>query len=497
VTEIRFTPRAATAVAGAEVVVVVAPKKALDAGWHRDALARDWAGDLDQAIADTKPGDNGACGSTYAQGGKGTPKRLVAAVLPDTVSRHNSPVRTEAITNCIKTAGLAGKKVAVVLYLDEPDHYLGAAVAVARCFPLFDRKTGQNNGRGKPRVTIAAVTSDGTPARADATVKNTVEAVRLAARLVDTPPEDMKTADVEKEARAAARGITGVRVTSIVGDKLLTKGLGGIHGVGRTAIVPPRLVVLDYKPARRSKRTVALVGKGIIYDTGGLSIKVGGHMSNMKCDMGGSAAVLGAFLVLAKAKVPYRVCALLCLAENAVGPDSYRPDDILTFHSGKTVEINNTDAEGRLVLGDGVSWAGRVLKADVIIDAATLTGAALITTGEAVSCSMSNRGGLEQLSVESGRRTGDLTHPVLFMPEMQKCEFASKVADMRNSVKNRMNAQTSCAGQFIYNHIEDLDIPWLHIDLAGPAFRDGRGTGHGVALISEIARRLEDTHLAE
>src|SRR5262249_38707012 len=156
-------------------------------------------------------------------------------------------------------------------------------------------------------------------------------------------------------------------------------------------------------------------------------------MENMKCDMGGAAAVLGAVKVLAKTGYPHRVVALACLAENAIGPDAYRSDDILTMHSGKTVEINNTDAEGRLVLADGVSHAARDLKADVIVDIATLTGAALIATGEAVSCTVSNRESLERLSVESGRRTGDLTFPILFAPEFYKQEFASKVADMRNS----------------------------------------------------------------
>jgi probable aminopeptidase NPEPL1 len=235
---------------------------------------------------------------------------------------------------------------------------------------------------------------------------------------------------------------------------------------------------------------VALVGKGIVYDTGGLSLKVGGIMVNMKSDMGGAAAVLGAFAVLARAGGPDRIHALLCLAENAVGPDSYRPDDILTMHSRKTVEINNTDAEGRLLLADGVSFAARNLKADVVIDVATLTGAALVTTGQAVSCAVSNRAELEAAAVEAGRRTGDLTHPILFLPELLKSEFASKVADMRNSVKDRMNAQSSCAAQFVYNHIEDLDRPWLHLDIAGPAFRDGRGTGYGVALLVEILGTL-------
>ena len=219
-------------------------------------------------------------------------------------------------------------------------------------------------------------------------------------------------------------------------------------------------------------------------------------MCNMKADMGGSAAVLGAFVALVKSGCEDHLYCLLSLAENAVGPNSYRPDDILTMHSGKTVEINNTDAEGRLVLADGVSYAARNLKADLVIDAATLTGAALIATGQAVSCTFTNRDGLEARSVASGRITGDLTHPILFIPEFYKQELKSKVADMRNSVTNRMNAQSSCAGQFIYNHIEDVNPAYLHLDIAGPAFRDGRGTGYGVALITDIVKNATKADLA-
>jgi probable aminopeptidase NPEPL1 len=273
--------------------------------------------------------------------------------------------------------------------------------------------------------------------------------------------------------------------------------MGGIHAVGRTAVVPPRLTILEYVPPKKPRRTVALVGKGVIYDTGGLSLKVGGNMSNMKCDMGGSAAVLGAFLALVKSGCPDRLYCLLSLAENAIGPNSYRPDDILTMHSGKTVEINNTDAEGRLVLADGVSYAARNLKADLVIDAATLTGAALMVSGPAVSCAFTNRDGLETRSVASGRITGDLTTPILFIPEFYKQELKSKIADMRNSVANRMTAQSSCAGQFIYNHIEDKNTPYVHLDIAGPAFRDGRGTGYGVALIADIVRNTTKADLAE
>jgi probable aminopeptidase NPEPL1 len=496
VTELRLVKKVGLALAGAEVVVVAAPKKSLDAGWHRKALGVKWASALDRPAEDSKPGDLGGLAATY--GPEGAPRRLVVAALPDKVSRHNSPSRAESIRHCVDAARLNGKTAAVVVQVDDASHAAAAAIAVARCLPIFDATTksaGDKKPKKAPVVSVVVCTPDGKPVAPTKEIELTVEAVRFTSRLVDTPTQEMKTADFEKEARAALAGIRGVKVRSIVGDDLLKHGMGGIHGVGRTATVPPRLLVMEYAPAKKAKRTVALVGKGIVYDTGGLNLKVGGSMENMKCDMGGAAAVLGAFKVLASTGYGNRVVALACLAENAIGPDSYRSDDILRMHSGKTVEINNTDAEGRLVVADGVSYAARDLKADVIIDIATLTGAALICTGNAVSCTVSNRDSLERLSVECGRATGDLTFPILWMPEFHKQEFASKVADMRNSVKDRMNAQSSAAGVFIHNHIEETGKPWLHLDIAGPAFRSGRATGHGVALMAEIARRIDDVDL--
>ena len=217
----------------------------------------------------------------------------------------------------------------------------------------------------------------------------------------------------------------------------------------------------------------------------------------MKADLGGAAAVLGAFKVLAEGKSRSRVIAFCPLAENAVDARSYRPDDILTMHSGHTVEINNTDAEGRLLLGDAVSFAARRYKPDVVVNAATLTGAQLIATGKAHAGIVSNRAGLEGLAVEVGKAVGEMCFPMPFCPEFYQAEFASRVADMKNSVKNRANAQSSCAAQFVYSHIDDIDIPWLHIDIAGPAWRDDRGTGFGVGLLAGIADHVRGSHCKE
>ena len=221
-----------------------------------------------------------------------------------------------------------------------------------------------------------------------------------------------------------------------------------------------------------------------MYDTGGLSLKVGGHMAGMKCDMGGAAGVVGATLALAEGGFRHGVVCAAGLVENAIGPTAYRPDDILDMHSGHTVEVNNTDAEGRLVLADAASYIGREYDVEVIIDMATLTGAQLIATGHRHAGIVSNRGGLEAAAVAAGLASGDMTFPMPFAPEFYQHEFRSKVADMKNSVADRMNAQSACAAQFVYSHIDDLDIPWLHVDIAGPAFRDERGTGFGVALVA-------------
>lgn len=232
--------------------------------------------------------------------------------------------------------------------------------------------------------------------------------------------------------------------------------------MGKASEHLPALVILSHQgkgkggpgPHTTDASSICLVGKGIVYDTGGLSIKDKLGMPGMKCDMGGSAAVLGAFRALVQSNTDANIHALLCIAENSVGPLATRPDDIHVLYSGKTVEINNTDAEGRLVLSDGCNYAYRHLNASVIIDIATLTGAQPISTGQRHAALYCNDESLEEVVLSAGKVSGDLTFPLPYCPEFFKKEFASTVADMKNSVKNRSNAQSACAGQFIGNHIE-------------------------------------------
>ena len=212
-------------------------------------------------------------------------------------------------------------------------------------------------------------------------------------------------------------------------------------------------------------------------------------MNGMKHDMGGSAGVLGGFYAAVRLRTRRKIRLLLCLAENAIGPKSIRNDDIVTLYSGKTVEINNSDAEGRLVLSDAVAHVTRHYADDteLVVDMATLTGAQLIAMGKIHAAILANTEELEKRAVNAGLESGDLCYPLLYAPELLKGEFSSKVADMKNSVKDRSNAQCSCAGHFIEDHIDPgYKGGWLHVDMAGPGTKGERGTGYGVGLVLSL-----------
>ena len=480
-----FVNTPSQALKGKQHAVLVASQRALKAGVWKKVFSGDWTAVLTKLVKDAEPGRLGSVVTTYT-GGE-SPRKVSLIVLPNTLSRHLSASRAIAVEASARKLSLGNAtKAGVIFCLDKAEHYVAVGNAFGRAFPLYHRKSKASK---KVAISLAAIDSKGASIKAPAIVGQTTAAGRWAASLVDMPASELDAAAFEREAKKGLKGIKGVKVTSIVGAALLKAGCGGIHGVGRAAKSAPRLLICEAGP-KSAKRTVAIVGKGVVYDTGGLNIKTGGGMYGMKCDMGGGAAVLGAFKVLAQQSPKDRIYCLVPLAENAISEEAYRPDDVLDMHSGKTVEINNTDAEGRLLLADAVSYASRKLKADVVIDAATLTGAQLLATGKRHASVVSNRAGLEATALKAGLTSGDEVAALPFAPEIYQAEFSSAVADMRNSVKDRANAQTSCAGQFVYSHMQDTGKAWLHIDLAGPAMPGRRATGYGVALVSEVVQSL-------
>ena len=422
-------------------------------------------------------GDNGRLASTFTGA---RPRRLVVGVLPEPCSRYNAPSRAWAIPGLVQGAGRQGS-LGIVAALEHASHAFAVATSIARALPTFSAK-GKDNDR---QVTVLLLGPEGPVTRLDR-LHHAAHGVREAARLVDTPPNRLDVAGFVSEAREVAASLDGVRLRVIEGDEVLAEGLGGLWGVGKAATVGPAMVVLDHEPPGALEHH-CWVGKGIVYDTGGLSLKTKTGMPGMKNDMGGAAAVLEGFAAAVRAGCPHNLTAVLCLAENAIGPDATRPDDILEMKSGRTVEINNTDAEGRLVLADGIAWVLANRRATTLLDLATLTGAQMMATGKLMAGVVSSDGELEARTVAAGRSSGELVHPLPYLPELLRKEFSSAIADMKNSVKDRNNAQSSCAAQFVSNHRGNSQVPWLHVDMAGPVMRGGRGTGYGVALLMTLA----------
>ncbi|CAG9762026.1 unnamed protein product [Ceutorhynchus assimilis] len=417
------------------------------------------------------------------------------AALPLKCSRHNTPSRAHAITKIVQSSVYGDSVESIVIICEKSDVYASAS-AVARAFPLYSKKSTESNDADKPTVSLEflIVLSNGVSApEANGQLtepelqclENAVTGIRLAARIVDTPCNEMNVDDFLMEVKAIGSALN-IEPKIIRDQELEKKGFGGIYGVGKAAQVPPALAVLSHTP-EDATQTIAWVGKGIVYDTGGLSLKGKTAMPGMKRDCGGAAGILGAFYAAVKNGFTENLHAVFCLAENAVGPNATRPDDIHTLYSGRTVEINNTDAEGRLVLADGVAYAKKDLKADIILDMATLTGAQGIALGKYHGAVLTNNGAWESTVQKAGLSSGDLVFPIPFCPELHFSEFASALADMKNSVADRNNAQASCAGLFIAAHLGfDFSGTWIHVDMAYPVHVGERATGYGVSLLTTL-----------
>ncbi|XP_064466622.1 probable aminopeptidase NPEPL1 isoform X2 [Ornithodoros turicata] len=411
------------------------------------------------------------------------------AALPSKCSRHNTPSHAHSITKLVKSLS-AGVDEYIVIVCEYQDAF-ASGCAVARAFPVYNRKSSgsQQHQQVPPStVTVEFLLVDGPSGGRSLrdeelnSITAAAEGIQLAAKIVDTPCNEMNTDSFVKEIENVGK-VLGLKPTIIRGEELNEKGFGGMYSVGKAAVHPPALVVLSHTP-EGSQETIAWVGKGIVYDSGGLCIKTKTAMCGMKRDCGGAAAILGAFYAAVKLGFNHNLHAVFCLAENSVGPHATRPDDIITMYSGRTVEVNNTDAEGRLVLGDGVAYAHKDLKANIILDMATLTGAQGIATGKYHAAVVTNSADWEEVCTRAGIVSGDLIHAMPFAPELHFSEFASALADMKNSVADRSNAQPSCAGLFVCSHL-GFEYPgaWIHVDMAYPVHCGERATGYGVALL--------------
>ena len=323
------------------------------------------------------------------------------------------------------------------------------------------------------------------------------ECQNVARRLSNEPANVMSPTFLAAEARKMAHelGLT-CRVLDV--PELRKRKMGALLGVGQGSIHPPRLIVLEHAPRRgaRSRPTVCVVGKGITFDSGGISIKPSGGMHDMKHDMSGAAAVVGILRAVALLDLPLHVVGILAAAENMPGGDAYRPGDILTSMSGQTIEIQNTDAEGRLVLCDAIHFAKTQYEPDAIIDLATLTGACVVALGSWCSGLFSNHDRLADAIARAGQTTGERAWRMP-MADAHREEMRSQIADLKN-VSGSRDAGASTAAAFLSAFVGET--PWAHLDIAGTAYTGKPGpcqpygaTGVGVRLVTELLQGWPST----
>jgi len=312
-----------------------------------------------------------------------------------------------------------------------------------------------------------------------------------ARRLADTPSDRCTPQFVVEEAQKLCAALPALRCEALDEKQIVEQGLGLLHAVGKGASCPPRLLAIHYDgvsdgPVR------CYVGKGITFDTGGLWLKEGAGMYTMKYDMCGAANVLGLMLTVAELGLPVRIMGVLALAENAIGPDAMQPGTVATACNGTTVEINNTDAEGRLVLADALAWASqRHPQARYIIDMATLTGAVVKALGYELSGLMTQDEPLRAALTLAGKQSGDEVWSLPLDARLKK-QTDSAIADLCNTPTN--NAAISASAAWLLHHFCPPTIPWAHLDISGTALwrESGRSVASGRPIPLLVEHLMED-----
>jgi leucyl aminopeptidase len=399
----------------------------------------------------------------------------------------------EALRRGAATAvrSLAGKAAHIVIALPAAAAAQAEAVALGALLGryAFTRYRVSEQGR-QPELTLIADDSAGNGvAQAVRRGQVLADAITLVRDLVNTSPADLYPESFAAAAEQVARD-SGLDIEVLDEKALADGGYGGLTGVGQGSARPPRLVRLSYsRPGATA--TVAFAGKGITFDSGGLSLKPPKAMETMKCDMGGAAAVLGALQAVAALAPEVNVVGYLAMAENMPGGHAQRPSDVITIYGGKTVEVLNTDAEGRLVLADALARSAED-HPDLVVDVATLTGAQVVALGSRISGVMGSDAATADGVVDAARRAGEQAWAMPLPEELRK-GLDSAVADIAN-VSGDRNGGMLVAGLFLREFAPD-GVRWAHVDIAGPAFNEGEpygytpkgGTGAAVRMLVQIA----------
>lgn len=495
------TAGAATLRADALVVGVAKGPKGLVVAAGAEAVDTAFDGKL-AAVLDAL-GASGAEGETTklpSPAGLKTPVVLAVGLGP--APEQDESFDEEALRRAAGSAARAlhgSKKAAFALPLEDASAVTAVAEGAllgAYAFTTYqggEKKAAKNSGPKQPLAEVALLGAKPRDKEHKAAAERAVVVaaeVNVARDLINTPPNDLTPAAFAAIAAATAKEL-GLKA-QVLDEKALVKGgYGGIMGVGKGSENPPRLVKIAYTHPEAEKH-LAFVGKGITYDSGGISLKPAGHNETMKCDMSGAAAVFSAVVAAAKLGLKVNVTGWLALAENMPSGSATRPGDVLRMYSGKTVEVLNTDAEGRLVLGDALTKASEE-NPDAIVDVATLTGAMVLALGDRTFGIMANDDAFRTSIHEIAEEVGESSWPMP-LPEDLRKTMDSPTADIAN-MGVRMGGGL-VAGLFLQEFVGE-GITWAHLDIAGPAFHEGTpygytpkgGTGSAVRTLVRLAER--------
>lgn len=368
------------------------------------------------------------------------------------------------------------------------------AMASAICNGILEAnyrwdKWKTDNGKEIIPATLASVCLAGLDKEHQKECEQVVEifkGVDLARDLVNANAEDMHPDALAEAAKKIQKEFPKVKVTVLNKNQIAKEKMGLLMAVGKGALHGPNLILMEYRGDPDSKETYAIVGKGITFDTGGLNLKPTGSMETMKCDMAGGAAVIGTLRTLAALKIKRNVIGVIAAAENAIGPASVKPGDVHRGLSGKTVEINNTDAEGRLVLADALTYVQNAFSPTHIIDLGTLTGGMVIVLGEDVTGFFATDDALASALFQAGESCGERVWRMPLYPVYRDL-LKSSIADIKNSGPRKATAIQ--AAIFLQEFI-NKDVPWVHLDIAGTAYNtESYASGVGVRLLTEFFQK--------
>jgi leucyl aminopeptidase len=419
-----------------------------------------------------------------------TAKRYIAIGLGESSKYTSDSLRQAAATAGKLVLGLKSKDIAIEFMgeemLETSDAQALAEGLVMGSYQFLNYKKPEDSYAGIENVIALSKADIANPLNYGMQISEAV----ILTRDLGNHPSNIATPTFLADTAETIAKAGDMKLTVFEREDFEKLGFGGIQGVAQGSDVPPKFIIMEYMGGGEGSKTLGLVGKGLTFDSGGISIKPSAGMDEMKFDMLGGAAVLGIMSAVASIKPKLNVIAIVPSTENMLGGEAYKPGDILTAYNGKTIEILNTDAEGRLILADGLSYISKHYKLDGLVDFATLTGAVVVALGHRYSGLLTNDQDFADELINVGKKSQDRVWQLPLDDEYAE-DIKSKIADVKNTGAGR-SAGTISAGAFLREFVGE-DIPWCHVDIAGSGWlTKGRSylpdgpSGAGVRLIMEL-----------